>query len=83
MSTRLFAGSIAVVGALVLLVSSIFVVKETERAVVLRFGKLIDTDTAPGLHVKAPFIDEVRKFDGRILTLDAEPENFYTLEKSA
>jgi membrane protease subunit HflC len=49
--------------------------------VVLRFGRLIETNTAPGLHVKVPGIDEVRVFDARVLTLDSQPENFYTLEK--
>ena len=56
-------------------------VRETERAVVLRFGALIDVDSEPGLHVKIPLVDEVRKFDARVLTLDAPAESFYTLEK--
>jgi modulator of FtsH protease HflC len=80
MNRRLLAGSVLLVVGLLLLSGTLFVVKETERAVVLRFGKLLDANTAPGLHVKAPLIDEVRKFDARILTLDANPENFYTLE---
>jgi membrane protease subunit HflC len=67
--------------ALVLFSSMLFVVKETERAVVLRFGKLANADVSPGLHVKMPFIDDVRKFEGRILTVDASPENFYTVQK--
>ena len=66
---------------LLLAFNSLYVVRETDRAVVLRFGKLIEADTAPGLHVKVPGIDEVRFFDGRVLTLDSQPENFYTLEK--
>jgi membrane protease subunit HflC len=61
--------------------TSRFVVKETERAVVLRFGRLAEFDTAPGLHSKIPFVDEVRKFNGQVMTLEAQPESFYTLEK--
>lgn len=61
--------------------STIVVVKETERAVKLRFGKLVGVDLQPGLHFKMPFADDVLKFDARILTMDAKPESFYTVEK--
>ena len=71
---------VALVGLLALS-STIVVVKETERAVKLRFGKLVETDIEPGLHFKLPFADDVRKFDARILTMDAKPESFYTIEK--
>lgn len=61
--------------------ASIYVVKETEKAVVLRFGKLIAADVGPGLHFKMPVADKVGKFDARLLTVDASPENFYTVQK--
>jgi len=61
--------------------SSLYVVQETERAVKLRFGRLVNADIAPGLHVKIPLAEKVRKFDARVLTLDAEPESFFTVEK--
>ncbi len=67
--------------ALMALSGSIYVVKETERAVVLRFGKLANADVEPGIHFKLPFADEVRKFDARILSVDAPSENYYTVEK--
>jgi membrane protease subunit HflC len=67
--------------ALMALSGSIYVIKETERAVVLRFGKLANADVEPGIHFKLPFADEVRKFDARILTVDAPSENYYTIEK--
>ena len=54
-----------------LISASIFVVKETERAVKLRFGEVVEADVPPGLHFKLPIINTVRKFDARILTLDA------------
>jgi membrane protease subunit HflC len=61
--------------------STLYVVSEFERGVKLRFGKLIESDIQPGLHVKAPFIDDVRIFDARILTVDAQPASFFTIEK--
>tara|TARA_B110000971_G_scaffold66682_1_gene68370 strand:+ start:640 stop:1509 length:870 start_codon:yes stop_codon:yes gene_type:complete len=61
--------------------SSLYVIQETELGVKLRFGRLIETDIQPGLHYKIPFVDQVRKFDGRVLTLDADPASFFTIEK--
>jgi len=61
--------------------STLYVIQETELAVKLRFGRLIETDIQPGLHYKIPFVDKVRKFDARVLTLDADPASFFTVEK--
>lgn len=63
--------------------SSLFVVKETERAVLLQFGELVRADIEPGLHFKLPYVNNVRKFDGRVLTVDATPRRFLTLEQKA
>ena len=63
--------------------NSLYVINEMERAVLLEFGRVKRGNVQPGLHVKAPLINEVRKFDGRVLTLDASPERFLTLEKKA
>ena len=73
-----------VVGALVavLLVSnSVYVVKETERAVKLRFGEFANADIVPGLHFKIPFAEQVRKFDARVLTVEAPPRRYLTIEQ--
>ena len=67
----------------VLLTQSIYVVKETERAVKLRFGEIVEYDVEPGLHFKLPVVNTVRKFDARILTLDAAPQSYLTSEKKA
>ncbi len=61
--------------------SSLYVVSEFERGVKLQFGKLVEADIQPGLHVKIPFVDNVRIFDARILTVDAQPASFFTIEK--
>ena len=61
---------------------AVFVMKETERAVLLRFGALETADIAPGLHFKMPFADEVTRFDGRILTLDSETQRYFPVDKT-
>lgn len=63
--------------------NSLFVVKETERAVMLQFGELVNNDIQPGLHVKIPWVNTVRKFDARIQTEDSPSERFLTLEQKA
>ena len=72
-----------VVLTLLLLGNSLFVVKETERAVMLQFGELVNADIEPGLHVKIPWVNTVRKFDARIQTEDSPSERFLTLEQKA
>lgn len=60
---------------------AIFTVDEREKAILFRLGEIVRTDFEPGLHFKTPFVNNVRKFDARIQTLDAEPERFLTGEK--
>ena len=74
------------IGLVVLLAvvsNSLYVVNERERAVLLKFGEVVDPDLKPGIHIKIPFVNSVRKFDGRILTVDSSPERFFTQEKKA
>ena len=73
----------ALIAGLVVLYLSIFVVKETQRAVKLEFGRVVEADVAPGLHFKIPIVNDVKKFDARILTLDAAPQSYLTSEKKA
>ena len=60
---------------------SLFLVDERERAIKFRLGEIVGTDFKPGLHFKMPFINNVKKFDGRIQTLDSKAERFLTSEK--
>lgn len=60
---------------------SVFTVSETEKAIKFKFGEIIGSDYQPGLHFKLPFINNVKKFDSRILTLDSPAERFLTAEK--
>lgn len=63
--------------------NSFFIVTELERAVLLEFGRVSRDNIQPGLHFKLPIINQVRKFDARVLTSDAPSERFLTLEKKA
>ncbi|WP_426415821.1 protease modulator HflC [Aestuariirhabdus sp. LZHN29] len=83
MSPKSMLGVILLAAVVLVGAESLFIVSERERAVVLRFGELIKPNVQPGLHLKAPFIDKVRIFDGRLLTLDSAPERFLTQEKKA
>ncbi len=67
--------------ALVTLSDAFFIVDQRERAVTLQLGEFQGVDYPPGLHVKIPFIQEVRKFDRRLLMLDSDTESFLTSEK--
>lgn len=80
MSNKLFGVLIAIAIALIIAASSLFIILETERGVLLRLGALKNQDLSTGLHVKVPFIDRVVVFDGRLQTLDAPEESFFTIE---
>jgi membrane protease subunit HflC len=64
-----------------LLWQSVFIVDMREKAIVFQFGEIIEADYKPGLHFKIPFVNNVKKFDNRILTIDQNPERFLTKEK--
>jgi membrane protease subunit HflC len=69
------------VGAAVLLFSmAAFTVRETELALKFRFGEIVRSDYEPGLHFLTPFVNNVVKFDKRILTEDYPAEQFLTSE---
>lgn len=59
----------------------LFTVKETETAIRFRLGEIVGSNYESGLHAKWPFINNIRKFDARVQTLDTEPERFLTAEK--
>lgn len=60
---------------------SVFTVDEREKVVMFRLGEIVGADFSPGIHFKIPLINNVRKFDGRILTMDSKPEEYLTSEK--
>ncbi len=83
MSNKALGTLLGVLLLVMLAWSSMYVVYQTERAVLLQFGRIVEDDVAPGLHFKMPFVNQVRKFDGRLLTLDSPPQRLLTLEKKA
>ena len=80
MSKQNLLGTIVFLG-FVVLSNSVFIISETQRGVLLKFGEVVRSDLQPGLHWKVPFVDSVRKFDGRILTVDSTPERYFTQEQ--
>ncbi len=77
-------GVLATIGVLVLLAfNTLYTVNEKERAILLKFGEIVDDDIPPGLHWKIPVLNEVRRFDARVLTLDTSPQRYLTVEKKA
>lgn len=68
--------AIVVVGAF----SSLFQVRENEVALRSQFGEIVGTQYGPGLHVKWPIIDQIRRFERRIVTQNYQGETFLTSE---
>ena len=74
---------ILIVLAIIVGIGSTFVfrVYEQERAILFQLGKVVRADFDPGLHFKIPLLQNVKKYDVRLQTLDAEPQRFLTDEK--
>ncbi len=64
-----------------LLTTATFQVKQYQTALEFRLGEIIKDDFNPGLHFKLPFINTVKLFDKRVLTMTSQPERFLTSEK--
>jgi len=70
---------IAVIAAAIILKSAAFAVDQAEQVVVLQFGKPVgEPVTEPGLHFKVPFIQELRRFDKRLIVWDGDPNQVPT-----
>jgi len=77
LNTLIFFGILA----FVVISSSVFFVDQRERVLLLRLGQIERSDYQPGIHFKVPFVNEVRRFDGRVLTHDETPARYLTGEK--
>lgn len=72
----------SVIGVLIVVGMSMFVVDQRQNAIIFRFGQVISVKKDPGLYFKIPLLDNIRYFDVRILTIDTpEPQLFLTSEK--
>lgn len=81
MGPKAIAGLAGALIVVLLVLSSVYIIPETHRGVVLRFGELIETDVPAGLHFKIPVVDQVRRFDVRVLTTDLPSRQYLTIEK--
>ena len=66
---------------LILVASSTFIVDEREVAIKFRLGEIVKSYENPGIYLMIPFINNVKKYDSRLLTMDSKPEQFLTSEK--
>ncbi|WP_129408589.1 protease modulator HflC [Marinitoga lauensis] len=73
-------GIIAVI-VILFITTSLFIVNQEQQAVVLRFGQIKKVVTEPGISFKTPFIDNVVKFEKRLMLYDIEPERIITADK--
>ncbi len=82
MNLSKYLAAAAVLVALLLVSSAAYVVDETEQAVILQFGRPIGQPiTEAGLHFKMPLIQEVRRFDKRVLEWDGDENQIPTSDK--
>ena len=71
-----------IIALFILASSSLYIVDQRQRAIVFQLGEVVDVKTDPGLYFKIPMVQNVRFFDSRILTMDAEePDRYITSEK--
>ena len=66
---------------IIIITSATFIVDEREVAIKFRLGEIVQTYQEPGIYLMIPFINNVKKYDSRLLTMDSKPEQFLTSEK--
>ena len=74
-------GFVLLLAAAVVVAMSTFIVHERELAIKFKLGEIVASDYEPGIYFQIPIINNVRKFDSRILTMDTPSERFLTAEK--
>ncbi|HET9862070.1 MAG TPA: SPFH domain-containing protein, partial [Steroidobacteraceae bacterium] len=80
MGSRVIGILVLVLAVFILVTTSLFIVKEQELALRVQIQEIIGKNYRPGLHFKVPFIDDVVKFDKRVLTRRFDGEQFLTSE---
>ena len=80
MSPRFMSVLIGVVAVLIVASSSLFTVQQSQIAIRTQFGEIQGSDYGPGLHLKWPFIDQVARFERRVVTQNYAGETFLTNE---
>lgn len=80
MPSRAMPIILAVVAVLIVASSSLFTVQQTQLAIRTQFGEIQGVDYGPGLHMKWPFIDQIARFERRVVTQNYAGETFLTNE---
>jgi modulator of FtsH protease HflC len=81
MSSNLRFGSILLAVAAVILYMSTFMIHERQLAIKFKLGEIVEADYEPGIYFQIPIINNVLKFDSRVLTMDTPSERYLTVEK--
>jgi len=79
MNSRFLLGIVVV--ALGLLSVSVFIVDEREKVIKFRLGEIVRSDYTAGIYLQLPFVNNIRRFDARLQTMDAQPTRIITKEK--
>ncbi|MEZ5275574.1 MAG: protease modulator HflC [Opitutaceae bacterium] len=78
-TTYIVIGGILAITAFLTLKASLYTVDEAEQVIVVQFGAPVgEPITTPGLHFKTPYIQDIRRFDKRLLEWDGEPNQIPT-----
>jgi membrane protease subunit HflC len=72
---------VIIIAAAIVVPQTLFVVDETQLAIVTRFGEFKRSHRSPGLQVKTPFAEQVTRFDKRLLRVDVAPASLLTADK--
>ncbi len=80
MSSRITPWIIAAAVVAIVCLTSLFQVRETQVAIRTRFGDILGSNYGPGLHLKVPIVDDVVRFEKRIITQNYQGETFLTSE---
>ena len=81
MSNNLRFGFILLAIVAVVVWMATFIVHERQLAIKFKLGEIVEADYSPGIYFQIPIINNVRKFDSRVLTMDTPSERFLTIEK--
>ena len=81
MTGNLRFGFVLLLIVAVIVYMSTFIVHERQLAIKFKLGEIVEADYEPGLYFQIPIINNVLKFDSRVLTMDTPSERFLTVEK--
>ena len=73
--------AIVIAAVILLAINCVYIVNEGQTAILLQFGRIVESGVKPGLHYKLPLVQQAVRFDARLQTLDAAAERYLTSEK--